>query len=582
MQNLNNYIISAPLSAILTLLTGVSLLIVFDVTGIAIFKRKEIWARALYFFTGFLVLSNVILTLSLIHFATVNVFRCLAGIIIIAAVILLRKQTILQDIYAPFRTTPNNTTERLLKYAVLTVLTAYFLISLAPPTDADSLDYHLGIPVTILNNSIWQNPDYLHFRLYGFGELLNTFGLSIGCAQFGAFIQYLSVLLLLAVFASATDKSKRYSFAALVLSAPLLLFLIATQKHQLTGIAATSVCFYVLAFKAEETDKSIYIALASTLLFAIGLKYSFIISVFVLMLLLSYKLQNKTAFYLSFVLLFVVFLLPLYSVKYQNFGDPISPILARLTTTDSTTINFYTALKKATDNKLLFPFNLFIPTSLGLVTTIIGIGSFLIAISLHFYKQYSLAVATILLACVLMLLQGQRTARFFLEPYYWCLFLFATISTIPKWISYTIQAVKLQFVVLVPLILFSAYRLAPGIVSDKQRKNVMAAYAVGYEQAKWIEETVPVDAMICTDIRSRALLSRKYFPLEYMNTDTATLREMLHRYKVNYLVLIDNPKQHKKILAFRGELIATKEFTKATRNPLNKKQYTFSIYKLKQ
>lgn len=576
MQSLNNYIISAPLSAILTLLTGVSLLIVFDVVGIAIFKRKEIWARALFFFTGLLAFSNITLALSLLHFATTSVFSCLAGVMIVGAVLLVRKQTILQDIYAPFRTTPDNTTERLLKYAVLAALAAYLIISLAPPTDADSLDYHLGIPVTILNNNnIWQNPDNLHFRLYGFGEILNTFGVGIGCAQFGSFIQFIALLWLLVVFATGEKKTIVDTWA-MCLSVPVLLFLASTQKHQLTGVAATAIIFYVLCYQYKTIDKRMLWVLAATLLFAAGLKYSFIIST-ICLLILSSKLPNYKSFLLGFAALFACLFLPIALVKYYNYGNPVSPLFSGILEHNSFVSDFYTSLRGFKDNKFPFPVNLIIPSSAGFISTIIGIGTLLTLASITQYKQYKREVFVIVLFCTLTTVSGQKTARFFLEPYYWSVCIFLGVAISSNWLKYLRGLIVWQFVLVLPLIVLSAGLLIPGIVSDNGRDAVMNKYAAGYAECKWIDNTIPKDAVILTDIRSRALLPRRYMPIEYMRTDSSTLATALQKYHVAYLILAES-KGLRSIDTFKGEKIASAQFNKAARNPLNKATYILSIY----
>ena len=65
------------------------------------------------------------------------------------------------------------------------------LASLGPPTDADSLDYHLGVPLDILrHHQDYPRLDWLHARLVGLGEYLNLLGLAGGTDIFGATLQF--------------------------------------------------------------------------------------------------------------------------------------------------------------------------------------------------------------------------------------------------------------------------------------------------------------------------------------------------------------------------------------------------------
>ena len=65
------------------------------------------------------------------------------------------------------------------------------LSALGPPTDADSLDYHLGVPLDILrHHGAYPRLDWFHTRLVGLGESLNMLGLAGGTDVLGAVLQF--------------------------------------------------------------------------------------------------------------------------------------------------------------------------------------------------------------------------------------------------------------------------------------------------------------------------------------------------------------------------------------------------------
>ena len=71
------------------------------------------------------------------------------------------------------------------------LLFLYLVISSAPITNADALDYHVGVPIFILNNGYFPTDwTWFHARQAGAGELLISLGLSIGAEQFGNLAQY--------------------------------------------------------------------------------------------------------------------------------------------------------------------------------------------------------------------------------------------------------------------------------------------------------------------------------------------------------------------------------------------------------
>ena len=66
------------------------------------------------------------------------------------------------------------------------IIFLFLILALCPPSDADSLDYHLGFAVSAIeNNAILIREDWLHYRLFGYGEYLNLFGLLFYSKHFG-------------------------------------------------------------------------------------------------------------------------------------------------------------------------------------------------------------------------------------------------------------------------------------------------------------------------------------------------------------------------------------------------------------
>ena len=61
------------------------------------------------------------------------------------------------------------------------LVVSYFLLSLSPVTNADSLDYHIGVPLHILSNEgIFPSHNYFHAAAFGSGEMINMIGLIAG------------------------------------------------------------------------------------------------------------------------------------------------------------------------------------------------------------------------------------------------------------------------------------------------------------------------------------------------------------------------------------------------------------------
>jgi len=593
-RNLADYFISAPLSALLTVLLGLSMAIVFDETGKAVFKRNELWIRASYFFSGLLITSWTIWLLALSGFISQPLLIAIAIAFITAALpIVIKKKGMLFITNAIQQLKTSGTespAQKWLQYAGLTVLFIFFIISLTAPTDADSLDYHLGIPVEILRTeSLWFDINNIHFRMAGFGEMLNLLGVANGCAQLGAFIQMLALLWLLMVYTEAIPRtSKSYLFSTM-LGIPILLFLVPGQKHQLTGIAATSLCFYILCFQKGHFSKQVLLLWISTLLLAVGIKYSFIISAAALLLYALLQAKNSKRLWLYGILLGLLFTGPLFLYRYIHFGDPLSPLVEGLKPNpDPFIIQLGRFFHSFQDPGFGFPLGVFLPASLGSVSVTMGWCAVLLLLAFTLYKQDGRECLVALLFIILTVSVGQKTARFFIEPYLWLLLPVLLHLSQKKWGKYALRMANVQLLLLLPVVLFSFYSLAPAILSNKLREKVLIRSSFGYAESKWLDEVLPAEARIATGLRSRAYLPTPFFPREYLYLGTKRTelalqtKQMIQTYGINYLVLEKNEATEKLLTDYNAILYAgPKKFNIATRNPFNSAQYELAIYKLK-
>ena len=112
----------------------------------------------------------------------------------------------------------------------------YFLLSLGPITDADSLDYHLSVPIYIINHGIFpKDISWFHASQAGLGEIPIIFGLIVGAEQFSGLIQFSGLVSVLGVLKKNINKIqkndqsiKNYYLILLFLSIPVLIFLNST------------------------------------------------------------------------------------------------------------------------------------------------------------------------------------------------------------------------------------------------------------------------------------------------------------------------------------------------------------------
>ena len=253
---------------------------------------------------------------------------------------------------------------------------------------------------------------------------------------------------------------------------------------------------------------------------------------------------------------------------------------------------FSSHLRNLTENSLFFPLSLLIPSGVGLISTIIGAGLLTI---LWFRPGRNLwiwgMVAISLFVTLLGAMLGQKTSRFFLEPYYWMLMAVSLSPAIIKSntpLSWVKWPVAIQAMVVIGLWLFGAFILAPSAISQGMRDKIMNRSADGYTVMKWADEVLPIDAVLLSNHRSIALAPRDVVSMDwsnYVRSDTAEAMPYLLRIKnrkVTHVLIIGNPSDAKLKGCF-GNLIAGPLYArKAVRNPVNRgDQYRAWIYEFK-
>lgn len=428
------------------------------------------------------------------------------------------------------------------------MLGGYLLLALAPVTDADSLDYHVGVALKILNGgSLPADPEWFHSRLAGAGETLIALGLAIGAEQFGALLQWMGlasiVTMVLTVRSASSGKSQgvtvdhRGWLLLLLLSTPVFVAWVASPKPMLLPGGMTTLALYISHYMfTTQVEQSVRMAavscalIFSLLLVAVCMKFSFILSAGLITGLTLLYQSRKNRLPLALLVLAVTtsaVYLPFLIWKWVSFGGtPLELLVKPLPGGWPGTSEFMSYLRSYRDSTLPFPLSLVAPTDLGNLTTVLGLGLPLIIIVI--FNKRVLKNHLILLAglmTVLGVILGQLTSRFFLEPYYWCILgilmsgslahLQISALTVSKILA-TLQGTSVAV-----MILFGITTISFGSFSPELRTQVMRLAANDYRAMRWVDEVLPSNAVVLSELRSMALIPRQSYSTDFKNFTSA-------------------------------------------------------------
>ena len=473
------------------------------------------------------------------------------------------------------------------------------LAALGPPTDADSLDYHLGVPLDILrHHGHFLRPDWLTVRLTGLGESLNLLGLAGGTDILGATLQFAGLVAVLAgVMTLAKTDMDRIMVAVGILGCPVVVFLVLNQKPQMLPTAATTIALLLLAERFRAMDAKTLILALPCVFFAVSCKYSFILTGGVLVGLALLAAYRARLLGLTLGICLAAYMVLVFPVHWHNlvfYGDPISPLLEKFkTVSDPGVLRLASALRSYSEETLFpFPLGLLFPSSLGRLSTVMGFGPLLIFVGLkgaraHLIPKVLLGCVAVEVACILSFSQLQ--ARFFFEPYLWIV----AASAASVWTFGKRLLFKLllgQLVVVALLALFGAATLFPGSITSSWRDQVMSRASYGYPETRWLNQVLPPEAVVLPNIRSSALMPRPYLSPNVLSfydlgkpNEMARFKSLAVAAQVNTLVteFPMPPVIASILLPGVGEALAgPKEFYRAVRNPWNRgAAYTIMVFR---
>lgn len=464
----------------------------------------------------------------------------------------------------------------LIKNKILLLFIPYFIISLLPASDPDSLDYHLGVAkFWIENEKNLSLNNWLHFRLASYGETLNIFSiLFFG----GKMLSFLKVFLLYLVTRIIYDHYKKENnlniFIYSLLGSPILIYFISNQKPQFIGFVILIFCILLLNLKKNEIYLSVLLAYVSSL------KFSFIpVVLIIFFFILIFKNFNRKKLIISTSFFVLLFWFPILFKNYFFYLNPMSPFFENLLSNspNDTIINFSNMLRNFSEfgySRFYQILNIFVPLNFGAITTSFGISIFFFFF-FKFNKNNSTKFLILSLVIILVnFLIGQYSTRYLYLSYF--LIIFSFIFHEIKFRKILHLGLVFQAMIVYSLLFFILFQNFPSLVNDQKNKEYLSKKAYQYKEAQWIKETIKNENYL-SDMRSKYFLDNNHFsiefafytPNEYLNEE---LLNFIKKNKIKKIsLLVDQNRIYKKFQHCKKNLVI-KSFKVARRNFLAKEK----------
>jgi hypothetical protein len=396
------------------------------------------------------------------------------------------------------------------------------LAALGPPTDEDSMRYHLAVPLRwwIEGHAVPQL-ESLHARLVGPGESLVLLGLALGTDNLSAAFQATALLVWLAVLVSLGHRDENRAVAVLMaVGCPLMLFLVPNQKPQLLPAVSLAVAFALLINFGDR--RRLWLA-SGCGLFAVSCKLSFALDAAALFGVALWWLVPRSGgrrrdLVLAGSVLSLFLLLPQLARNFAFYGDPLTPVLERFRAVpDPAVVAFATHLRRfgaVTDwrQNPLLAVGMVVPLSIGTVPKALGMGSLAWLWLLPCAPGAALVAAG--LAAALTLVAGQVAGRFLLSPYLWLSALIASAGPGRSLGAFRRLMVG-QALLVAPLCLAGGLELFPGALIRPWRTAVMEDAGFDYGTAEFCRQSLQLGDRLLVEQRGNA-----YFPLPYLAVES--------------------------------------------------------------
>tara|TARA_Y100000590_G_scaffold458997_1_gene614930 strand:- start:1641 stop:3395 length:1755 start_codon:yes stop_codon:yes gene_type:complete len=514
----------------------------------------------------------------LILFNKYQYFNEIFYIIFLAQLIFIFKNLgFLKDLNKNIKKNNSNIEKILFAFCLL-----FFLISILPITDADSIAFHQNLASRIYLYGLSEFNLYkeIEFTLLSNTEIILIFSSLFNSDNFGSQLNWITLMFF--VFYSL---KKHKNFLFILFSCPLIIFFISTQKLQLFFGLLYLILFILVHKNLLKTKLEFFIFVILLVFYSSG-KMSYVLITAPLYIYFLYKNLNKFKLLIIYSLIaFLIVYLPLLLNKQIYFGNMLAPFFDDKIGNSRDMFKALALSIKSSEgwlfdyNNFKVYFRPFLPTATDQLSSSLGLIFFLMLINVNLLKQTKFLPLIIIF---LIFATGQFLPRYYFEAFLIMAYFYNSKNIYAKFFIFSQISAILIFSI---FYIYTSY-FVTGVIKDKY--PYMERFSYSFLNSKEYKNLdIKENILVINQDRSSLFLKDNIYdarPINNLNllnkSRAKNLIQYINNNSIKYIIADDVKRLPKCLLTKKIDEIYTKQ---AIRNFLveenKKKRIVFKITK---
>ena len=395
---------------------------------------------------------------------------------------------------------------------IFTIFSILFLISILPLSDADSISIYQYLPNVIFNEglkdiNLQQN---IEFTLLSNTEIILLISSILKSDNFGSQLNLFTLFFF--VILSLKDHK---NFFLIVLSSPLIIYLISTQKLQLF-FGILFLLLFIIVNKNLFFQKKNYLIFLLLLFFYSSGKLSYILLTIPLFIYFFYNHKENWKIIILYSLCsFAIIYVPLLILKQIYFGNILSPFFDNILGQNLDIYKAFTYSIRSSEGWLDNPEDLslylrpFISFEISKLSSSLGLVFLLMLVNLKLQKETKF-IPIILI--ILILVTGQILPRYYFEAFLLLAFFYKPQQPVIKFFIYS--QVLVIFLISIIYVYFGYIKF--DVIKDKSRYMSQFSYSF-YNAQQHKKDDLDANTLDFSLDRHSIFFNKNLYSLRYLN-----------------------------------------------------------------